>query len=446
MTHPNSPVRGHLSRAVLSSFFGSVIEYYDFTLYATASAVVFSHVFFASLSPAAGTVASLGTFATGYFARPVGGAVFGHFGDRLGRKRTLILSMTMMGLSSTLIGLLPTSAQIGLWAPILLILMRVIQGLAVGGEWGGAVLMCAEHAKSRRGLWASFTNAGAPSGLVVATTLMAVVSGATGEKAFLSWGWRIPFLASVVLLAIGLVVRSRVAETPVFIEAAESKSAQPPLLDVLRNHPRRLLLAIGIGLGTFVAQTTLTTYVIVYAVHVGFPRQTVLNALTAASITAVAGIIGFSALSDRYGRRPLVIAGAAGSAIWAFVLFPLIDSRSTFQLTFAVVVGLGIVCACMSGPLAAMFPELFPTRVRYTGASLGYQIAGIGGGVAPVVFASIVAGGGGTLPISIIIASGCVLAIGCVLALRETADSDLQEPPRAESAGQPLADQLKARR
>ncbi|MTD55428.1 MFS transporter [Amycolatopsis pithecellobii] len=432
MTHPNSPARGQLGRAVLSSFLGSLIEYYDFTLYAAAAAVVFNKVFFSSLDPVAGTVASLGTFATGYVARPVGGIVFGHFGDRLGRKRMLVLSMTMMGLSSTIIGVLPTSAQIGTWAPVLLIVMRVIQGVAVGGEWGGAVLMSTEHARSRRGLWASFTNAGAPSGLVVATLVMAVSAGATGETAFLSWGWRIPFLASVVLLAIGLVVRSRVTETPVFIEAAKSKRTGSPLLDVVRNHPRRLLLAIGIALGTYVGQTTLTTYVISYAVHVGFPRQTVLNALTVASVVAVFGIIGFSALSDRYGRRPLVLAGSVGMLIWAFLLFPLIDSKSTFQLTVAVVVGLGIVCACMSGPLAALFPELFPTRVRYTGASLGYQIAGIGGGVAPVVFASMLAGGGNTLPISIVIGAGCVLTIGCVLALRETAKSDLDEPAQVE--------------
>ncbi|MFD2416471.1 MFS transporter [Amycolatopsis pigmentata] len=430
MTHPNSASRGQLGRAVLSSYLGSMIEYYDFTLYAAASAVVFNKVFFTSLDPLAGTVASLGTFATGYFARPLGGILFGHFGDRLGRKRMLVLSMTMMGLSSTLIGVLPTSARIGAWAPVLLVLMRVIQGVAVGGEWGGAVLMSVEHARSRRGLWASFTNAGAPSGIVVSTVLMAVSAGATGERAFLSWGWRIPFLASVLLLAIGLIVRSRVAETPVFAEAADAKPAPAPLLEVLRHHPRRLLLAIGIALGTYVGQTTLTTYVISYAIHAGFPRQTVLNALTAASVVAVAGIIGFSALSDRFGRRPLIIAGAAGMAIWAFVLFPLIDSRSAFQLTVAVVVGLGIVCACMSGPLAALFPELFPTRVRYTGASLAYQIAGIGGGVAPVVFASMIAGGGGTLPISIIIGAGCVLTMGCVFALRETSKSDLGEPAK----------------
>jgi MFS family permease len=425
MTQPEP--RSQLRRAVLSSYLGSVIEYYDFLLYATASAIVFNKVFFANLDPLVGTVASFGTLATGYFARPLGGILFGHFGDRLGRKRMLVLSMTLMGLGSTLIGLLPTSAQIGAWAPVLLVLLRVVQGVAVGGEWGGAVLMSAEHATSRRGLWASFTNAGAPSGMVLSTLVLALSASATGEQAFLAWGWRIPFLLSMVLLAVGLFVRARVAETPVFAEAARSRPAAPPLLDVLRNHPRNLLLSIGVGFGAFIAQGTLTTFVISYAVQAGFPRQTVLNALTLSSVAAIAGIIGFSALSDRFGRRPLVLAGAAAMAVWAFLLFPLIDSGSTFLLTVAVVVGQGVVHACMYGPLAALYTELFSTRTRYTGASLGYQIAGIGAGVSPVVFASVLAGGGGTTTISIIIAAGCALTIACILALRETSTIDLTE-------------------
>ena len=432
--HPQPHPRSQLRRAVLSSYLGSVIEYYDFLLYATASAVVFNKVFFANLDPLVGTVASFGTLATGYFARPLGGILFGHFGDRLGRKRMLVLSMTLMGVGSTLIGLLPTSAQIGAWAPVLLVLLRVVQGVAVGGEWGGAVLMSAEHATSRRGLWASFTNAGAPSGMVLSTLVLAVSAGATGEQAFLTWGWRIPFLLSVVLLAVGLFVRARVTETPVFAEAAaRTKPAAPPLLDVLRNHPRNLLLSIGVGFGAFVAQGTLTTFVISYAVQAGFPRQTVLNALTVSSVAAIAGIIGFSALSDRFGRRPLVLAGAVAMAVWAFLLFPLIDSGSTFLLVVAVVVGQGVVHACMYGPLAALYTELFSTRARYTGASLGYQIAGIGAGVAPVVFASVLAGGGGTTTVSIIIAAGCVVTIACILALRETATIDLGESTEAST-------------
>ncbi|MFR9805955.1 MFS transporter [Pseudonocardia sp. RS010] len=433
MTHPHPDRRSNLRRAVLSSYLGSVIEYYDFLLYATASAVVLNKVFFANLDPLVGTVASFGTLATGYFARPLGGVLFGHFGDRIGRKRMLVLSMTLMGVGSTLIGLLPTSAQVGAWAPVLLVLLRVVQGVAVGGEWGGAVLMSAEHATSRRGLWASFTNAGAPSGMVLSTLVLAVSAGATGEQAFLAWGWRIPFLLSLVLLAVGLFVRARVAETPVFAEAAREKPASPPLFEVLRNHPRNLLLSIGVGFGAFVAQGALTTFVISYAVQAGFPRQTVLNALTVSSVAAIVGIIGFSALSDRFGRRPLVLAGAAAMTVWAFLLFPLIDSGSTFLLAVAVVVGQGVVHACMYGPLAALYTELFSTRARYTGASLGYQIAGIGAGIGPVVFASVLAGGAGTTTVSVIIAAGCVLTIACILALRETARIDL-----GASAGTPV--------
>jgi MFS family permease len=438
MAHPGYS-RSQLRRAVLSSYLGSVIEYYDFLLYATASAVVFNKVFFSALDPLAATVASFGTLATGYFARPLGGILFGHYGDRIGRKKMLILSMILMGVGSTLIGLLPTYAQIGVWAPILLVLLRIVQGIAVGGEWGGAVLMSAEHASSRRGLWASFTNAGAPSGVVLSTLALALAAGATGEDEFLAWGWRIPFLLSIVLLAVGLYVRAGVTETPVFAEAATGKPARPPLLEVLRHHPRNLALSIGIGFGAFVAQATLTTFLIAYAVDAGFPRPTVLNALTLSSAVAVAGIIGFSALSDRVGRRPVVLAGAAAMAIWAFLIFPMVDSGSTILLALVVVVGQGIVHAAWYGPLAALYSELFSTRTRYTGASLGYQISGLGAGLAPLIFASVLAAGGGTLLISIIIAAGCVISIACILIIRETATTDLTVDPEAATvpAGTP---------
>ena len=323
-THRSGP---QLRRAVLSSYLGSVIEYYDFLLYATASALVFNKVFFSNLDPLVGTVASFGTLATGYFARPLGGIVFGHFGDRIGRKKMLVLSMTIMAVGSTLIGLLPTYAQIGVWAPILLVLLRVVQGIAIGGEWGGAVLMSAEHATSRRGLWASFTNAGAPSGMVLSSLVLAASASFIGEAAFLVWGWRIPFLLSVVLLAVGLFVRLRVAETPVFEDAARAKPTSPPLMDVLRHHPRNLLLSIGVGFAAFVVQGTLTTFVISYAVQAGFPRPTVLNALTLSPRSSrSSGSSASSALSDRVGRRPVVLAGAARDGLFAFVLFPMIDS------------------------------------------------------------------------------------------------------------------------
>ena len=421
MTGPRS--RTQLRRAVASSYLGSVIEYYDFLLYATASAVVFNKVFFSSLDPLVGTVASFGTLATGYLARPLGGVLFGHYGDRIGRKRMLILTMALMGVASVLIGLLPTYEQIGALAPVLLIVLRIAQGVAVGGEWGGAVLMSAEHATTRRGLWASFTNAGAPSGMVLSTLVLALAASTTGEEQFLSWGWRIPFLLSAVLLAIGLFVRAKVEETPVF--AASAAPARPPLLEVLTQHPRTLLLSIGVGFGAFVAQGTLTVFVISYAVQAGFDRPTVLNALTISSVVAVIGIIGFSALSDRLGRRPIVLAGAVAMAGWAFLIFPLIDSGSTALLVVVVVVGQGVVHAAMYGPLAALYSELFPTRSRYTGASLGYQIAGIGAGLAPVVFAAVLAGSGSTAAVSTIIAACCLVSVGCILALGETSRTDL---------------------
>jgi MFS family permease len=414
-----------LRRAVLSSYLGSVIEYYDFLLYATASAVVFSRVFFSGLDPLVGTVASFGTLATGYLARPLGAAVFGHFGDRIGRKTMLIWSMTLMGLASVLIGLLPTYATVGVLAPVLLVLLRVVQGIAVGGEWGGAVLMSAEHASSRRGLWASFTNAGAPSGMVLSTVVLALAAAVTGEQGFLAWGWRIPFLLSAVLLAVGLFVRAKVEETPDFVEAASSEPARPPLVEVFRRHPRNLLLSIGVGFGAFVAQGTLTTFVIAYAVQAGFPRQTVLNALALSSLAAIAGIIGFSALSDRLGRRPVVLAGALAMAVWSFLLFPLIHSGSALLLTVAVVVGQGIVHAAMYGPLAALYTELFSTRARYTGASLGYQVAGTGAGLAPVVFAGVLSSGTSTIAVSAIIAATLLVTVVCILALNETASADL---------------------
>ncbi|HEY3469229.1 MAG TPA: MFS transporter [Amycolatopsis sp.] len=419
----NSRTRAQLRRAVLSSYFGSVIEYYDFLLYATASAVVFNKVFFSNLDPVIGTIASLGTFTTGYLARPIGGVVFGHFGDLLGRKRMLVITMTMMGVASTLIGILPTYAQIGVWAPILLVVLRVLQGIAVGGEWGGAVLMSAEHATSRRGLWASFTNAGAPSGMVVSTALLTLMGAVTTDAQFLAWGWRIPFLLSVVLLAIGLFVRLKVQETPVF--AATRRPTGAPLLEVLR-HPRNLLLAIGVGFAAFVAQGTLTTYVLSYAVQAGFARQTVLNAITVSSIGAVLGIIGFSALSDRVGRRPVVLGGAVAVAVVGFLLFPLIDTGSAALLTLAVVLGQSIAHPAMYGPLAALCTELFATRTRYTGASLGYQIAGLGAGIGPVVFAAVA--GAGTGVISTVIAACCLLTVVCVLILRESHQDDLAEP------------------
>ncbi|ANY10201.1 MFS transporter [Pseudonocardia sp. HH130630-07] len=421
-------------RAVLSSYLGSVIEFYDFMLYATAAAVVFNQVFFSDLDPVVGTVAAFGTLATGYLARPLGAVVFGHFGDRLGRRRMLVTSMVLMGVSSTLIGLLPTSEQVGSLAAVLLVTLRVLQGVAIGGEWGGAALMSAEHTATRRGLWASFTNAGAPTGVVLSTLVLGASATLVGEQAFVEWAWRIPFLLSIVLLALGLFVRLRVEETPVFTsaDAAEPVAARrPPLVEVLRRHPRNLLLAVGIGFGSFVAQGTFTTFLVSYAVQAGFPRAVALNALTLSSVAAIGAIIGFSALSDRVGRRPVVLGGILATGAWCVAIFPLVDSGSTVALTTAVVVA-HVLYAAWMGPSAALYPELFGTSSRYTGASLAYQLSGLGAGLAPVTFAALLATGAGTTAIVVTIVVVTLVSAASVLALRETARTGLAEPARPE--------------
>ncbi|GGR46343.1 MFS family permease [Nocardioides luteus] len=418
--------RTKMGKIVASSFTGSLIEYYDFLLYSTASAVVFNEVFFSNLDPVTGTIASFGTFAAGYLARPLGGVVFGHFGDRLGRKKMLVMTMLIMGVVSFLIGCLPTYGQIGAAAPVLLVLLRVIQGVAVGGEWGGAVLITAEHATSRRGLWASFTNAGAPAGMVLSTAVMAVMASVTTPEQFLAWGWRVPFLLSIVLLAVGLWIRLSVTESPAFEKMKDSKAeSRTPLLEVLRNHPRTLLLAVGVGLGAFVVQGTLTTFLISYALGAGFERPTVLNALTVSSAGAVIGILGWSALTDRVGRRPVVLSAAIATAVFAYLLFPMLDSGSVALLFLAVILGQSVIHAAFYGPLAALMSEVFKTSSRYTGASLGYQLAGMGAGFSPLLFASLQKAGAGTVMLSTVIAAFCLLSVFSLLRLGETSSREL---------------------
>jgi hypothetical protein len=312
---PSEAGRQH-HRVMVSSCLGSIIEYYDFLLYASASALVFGAVFFSSLSPLAGTLASLGTFAAGYLARPLGGVVFGHVGDRFGRKRALMVTLVVMALASVGIGLIPPYERIGMWAPVLLVALRVVQGVAVGGEWGGATLMVAEHSRSRRGMWASMVNAGAPIGLVLSTLVLSLTAARTTEAQFLEWGWRIAFLGSVVLLVLGVFIRRTVAESPLF-RADRGPRDRFPLGLLVRRHPRRLLVGIGVGFGAFALQGTITTFVLAYGTQVGLKRPTTLDALTWASLAAVVGIVGFAALSDRWGRRPVFVAGAIAAAGFA---------------------------------------------------------------------------------------------------------------------------------
>lgn len=419
---------GQLRRVALSGLIGTAVEFYDFLVYGTVAALVFGDLFFPEADPAVGTVAAFGTFAAGYLARPLGGIVFGHFGDRLGRKSMMLLTMVLMGTGSFLIGLLPTYDTIGVWAPVLLVLLRVVQGIAIGGEWGGATLMVAEHAGERpRGLWTSFTQLGAPLGTVLSTGVVALVSTLPDDD-FRAWGWRVPFLLSFVLLGAGLYVRLKVTESPLFASLSERRERAPmpmPLLDVLRA-PRPVLLASAVGIGPFTAQALLTSFMISYAVDEGYSRRQVLIGVTVASCVALVVLPCANHLSDRLGRRPVVLAGALLSAATAFPVFALVDSHRPGQLILACVIGHGIAQSVMYGPLGALFSEMFPTRVRYTGASLGYQTATLlGAGLSPLIAGALLAAGHSSGSVAVLLTAGSAITALAVWRVKETSAQNL---------------------
>ncbi|MFJ8648365.1 MFS transporter [Streptomyces sp. NPDC093546] len=425
-----------MRRVALSGLLGTAVEFYDFLVYGTVAALVFGDLFFPDADPAVGTIAAFGTFAAGYLARPLGGVVFGHFGDRIGRKSMMLLTMVLMGGCSFLIGLLPTYDAIGVWAPVLLVALRVVQGIAIGGEWGGATLMVVEHAEhargahgSRRGLWSSFTQLGAPLGSVLSAGVVTLVS-ALPDDDFRSWGWRLPFLLSVVLLAVGLFVRLKVAESPLFEQVRREPLDRPPVVELLRR-PAPVLRAACVGIGAFTAQSLLTGFMISYAVDHGYSRPQVLTAVTVASCVALAVLPAASALSDRVGRRPVVLAGAVASAALAFPVLALVDSGSPGLLILALALGHGVAQSTMYGPLGALLTEMFGTRVRYTGASLGYQAATlVGAGFSPLIAGSLLAVyGGGSTPVSLLLCGGAAITALAVWRMRETHTASLDASP-----------------
>lgn len=387
-----------IRRVVIASFIGTTIEWYDFFLYGTAAALVFNKLFFPSLELQQGTMAAFATYAVGFFARPVGGIVFGHFGDRIGRKSMLVTTLMLMGVATVLIGLLPTYNQIGIWAPLLLVSLRFIQGFGVGGEWGGAVLMAVEHGEAgKRGFYASWVQAGVPVGLLLATGVFKIASSSMDESAFLSWGWRIPFLLGVLLLGVGMFIRMKIIESPVFTEAqarADTEKASPkiPILAVLRDHPRNVLLAMGARFAENAFFYIFTVLILSYgSLQLGMEKADMLNAVLIGSAVQLFVIPWFGALSDRLGRRPVYLGGALFLALFAFPFFWMVDTRQPVLVVLAVVIGL-IGHAAMYGPQAAFFSELFGTRVRYSGASLGYQLASpLAGGLAPLIATELLA-------------------------------------------------------
>lgn len=421
--------RTPIGRIVAASLVGTTIEWYDFFLYGSAAALVFPALFFPSSDPLTGTLLALLTYAVGFIARPVGALVFGHFGDRLGRKKLLVLSLLMMGGATFLIGCLPTHAAVGALAPLLLTLLRLVQGFALGGEWGGAVLIVSEHGDAkRRGFWASWPQAGVPSGNVLATAVLAILAAVQTDEAFTSWGWRIPFLLSGVLVLIGLWVRLSIDESPIFQQAlANSKPSQSmPIVDVFRYHWRDVLIAIGARFGENVSYYVITAFVLVYATTAaGLSRSLVLNAVLIASIVHFVTIPMWGALSDRLGRRPVYLLGAAGVGLWAFAFFPLIDTKNFAAVTLAVTVGL-ILHGAMYGPQAAYFSELFATRMRYSGVSIGSQLASIvAGALAPLIAVALLDAYDSAFPVMLYMAAAAVITLITVYVSRETKDRDL---------------------
>jgi MFS transporter, MHS family, shikimate and dehydroshikimate transport protein len=417
-----------IARVVLASFIGTSIEWYDFFLYGTAAALVFNKLFFPTLDPLAGTMASFATYAVGFFARPLGGIVFGHYGDRIGRRSMLVTTLLMMGLSTFLIGLLPTYDRIGVLAPIALAALRLVQGLGVGGEWGGAVLLVAEHAdRSRRGFYASSAQMGVPAGLLLANCAFAAVS-TLPEEQFLTWGWRVPFLAGAVLLGLGLFIRLHILETPLFARAqAQSATSRRPLVDLVRNYPRNLLLAMGARFAENACFYVFTVFIYVYASEPrGFARDTILVGVLVASAVQLVSIPASAALSDRLGRRPVYLAGALFLGLFAFPFFWLVDSGVPVLIWLALVLGLTGVAA-MYGPQAAFFSELFGTSVRYSGASLGSQLAApFAGGLAPLISTALLGWSGGQpWPVALYMIGMALITFFSVLLASETAQTDL---------------------
>ncbi len=422
------PSSASVARVVLASFIGTTIEWYDFFLYGTAAALVFNQLFFPTLDSAAGTMAAFGTYAVGFFARPIGGIVFGHFGDRMGRKSMLVTTLLLMGSATFLIGVLPTYNSIGVAAPALLVLLRFVQGFGVGGEWGGAVLMAVEHGHAgRRGFYASWVQAGVPAGMLLATAVFELFS-LLPEDDFLRWGWRVPFLLGIVLLAVGMFIRFQVFESPLFAKMREAGGpSRVPLFEVLRSHRRNVLLAMGARFAENGSFYVFTVFVLTYAtVQLRVDRTVILNAVLVGSALQFFVIPAFGMLSDHLGRRPVYLAGAAGLALFAFPFFWLVDMATPLAIGAAVVLGL-VIQSAMYAPQAAFFSEMFGTGVRYTGASIGYQLASpLAGGLAPLISAALLQQSGGKpWPVALYIIALAAITLVSVWLAAETHRSTL---------------------
>jgi metabolite-proton symporter len=405
----------------LTASAGATIEWYDFFVYGTAAALIFPKLFFpADIPPFVAQMAAFSTFAVGFVARPFGGALFGHFGDLVGRKRALVTALVAMGAATAAIGVLPSYAMAGGWAPLLLVALRFVQGLAVGGQWGGAALLAIESAPAnRRGFYSSFVQVGVPLGVLLANVIFLATGAGMTPAAFNAWGWRIPFLLSVVLVGVGLYVQFNLEESQAFeAEHQAAPARKSPLLSVLVSHPTEILLAGG----AFVANNTCFYVAITYAVAYGtatlhLPKTLMLGAVMVGALVMTPALIACGWISDHWGRRPPFIIGAALTGAWAFAFFPLIETGQPTLVALAVTVEL-VLISLMYGPQAALFAELFPVGVRYSGASLGYQLGSvIGGGLAPIVATALYARFHASAAIAVYLCVMCAISLGCTVML-----------------------------
>ena len=427
------PVPTGLRRVVAASMAGTVVEWYEFFLYGTAATLVFNKIFFSdTTSDLNAIMLAFATYAIGFVARPVGGVVFGHYGDKFGRKKLLQFSLLLVGASTFLMGCLPTFGQIGYWAPALLVTLRFIQGFAVGGEWGGAILLVAEHSPiKQRGFWASWPQAGVPMGNLLATVVLLVLTGTLSDAAFLSWGWRVAFWLSAVVVLIGYYIRTKVTDAPIFVaaqqEAERIKATSFSVVEVLKRYPRGVFTAMGLRFGENIMYYLVVTFSITYLkTQVGTDTNSILRYLLVAHAVhfAIVPLVGH--LSDRIGRRPVYFIGAILGATWGFFAFPMMNSNNYVVITAAVTLGL-MIHAFMYAPQPAIMSEMFPTRMRYSGVSLGYQVTSIvAGSLAPIIAVKLLDVYDSAVPVAIYLAAACVVTFVAVLFTRETNGIDLE--------------------
>ena len=433
----NDKSKSNMQKVALTALAGTSIEWYDFFLYGAAAALIFPTAFFGEATPSTALILSLLTFAAGFIARPIGGIIFGHYGDKVGRKKTLVMALILMGVSSSLIGLLPTYSMVGITAPILLTSLRFAQGLAIGGQWGGAMLLVTESAPSnQRGYYGAFAQAGAPVGVILANLAFIITSALVSEESFYAWGWRIPFLASAVLIGISMYIQLNLEDTDAFQELQASKQddvdskkvvERSPILEAIKKYPNRIALAAGAFLSIQVTFYILIAFLLAYGVtSADMSRDDMLAAVLIASAIMVPLQFIFSSYSDRHGRKGIFMAGAILTGLWSFAIFPLVDTGNFWLIVLAITIGL-IFVAMMYGPQAAFFTELFTTEVRYSGATLGYQFGAILGGAFAPSIAAFLWNNYGIVWVSVYISFASLLTLFSVMALTETFQTNLNE-------------------